>query len=89
MIAWKILRRVGIKWELSEAQLSFLTKEIEAGANEKEDMKTNVSTFELKAKNLSHTHLKHQKIFIQPEISINDVGTKIWAVIMKCADVRK
>jgi len=35
---------------LSEAQLSFLTKEIKAGTNEKEDMKMNVSTFEMKAK---------------------------------------
>lgn len=89
MIVWKILRRVRIKWELSEAQLSFLTKEIKAGVNEKEDMKMNVSTFEMKAKNLSHTHLKHQKIFIQPEISINDGGMKIQAVIMKCADDTK
>lgn len=71
---------------MSEAQLSFLTKEIKAGANEKEDMEMNVSTFEMKAKNLSHTHLKHQKIFIQPETAINDVGTKIRAVIMKFAD---
>lgn len=62
---------------MPEAQLSFLTKEIKAAANEKEAMKTNVSTFEMKGKNGSHTHLKHQKTFIQPEITINDVGTKI------------
>lgn len=52
------------------------TREIKPGTNEKEDTKMNVSTFEMKTKNLSHTRLKHQKIFIHPEISINDMGEK-------------
>lgn len=76
MITWKILRRVRIKWEFWEAQLP-LQRKLKQGLNDKKYMKTNVSTFEMKAKNLSHTHLKHQKIFIHPEISINDVEGKI------------
>lgn len=70
------LKNIKNKVGILRSSASF-TKEIKAEANEKEDMKMNVSTFEMKAKNLSHTHLKHQKIFIHPEISINDVGGKM------------